>query len=123
MDRAPGSAAGGESGAGPINAGAIAASSGGLAATLSAIHAGIRVPAMLHAFALNVNYNLWFLTMFPCWFWQEFAREDSAPRLRFLLGFAFTWFLGTCVLGTIFSSGGGRASPAACCPAPIPMCR
>ena len=256
MDRAPGPAAGGESGAGPMSAGAIAASPARLPATLSAIRAGIRVHAMLYAFALfvctaavveslwlglpldlemvlifsgpvllllllmmaigltveairlarsgyggsalaalgakvrddylaprrianalhafafmslymagytfikraiplavpfawdetfmdwdkavhfgrhpyellapvlnfppltfalNVNYNLWFLVMFSCWFWQGFAREDSALRLRFLLGFTLTWFLGTGVLGTIFASVGpcfyGRLLP------------
>ena len=66
-------------------------------------------------FLLNVNYNLWFLVMFSCWFWQGFAREDSALRLRFLLGFTLTWFLGTCLLGTMFSSVGpcfyGRLLP------------
>jgi len=45
--------------------------------------------------ALDVNYNLWFLVVFSYRFWQGFAREDSALRLRFLLGFTLTWFLGT----------------------------
>ena len=69
----------------------------------------------LLTFILNVNYNSWFFVMFCCWFWQGFARQDSALRLRFLLGFTLTWFLGTCVLGTIFSSVGpafyGRLMP------------
>jgi hypothetical protein len=66
-------------------------------------------------FALNVNYNVWFAVMFCLWFWQGFSREDSKLRLQFLLGFTLTWFLGTCVLGTIFSSVGpcfyGRLYP------------
>ena len=66
-------------------------------------------------FALNVNYNLWFLVMFSCWFWQGFARADTALRQQFLLGFTLTWFLGTCVLGTLLSSVGpcfyGRLLP------------
>ena len=57
-------------------------------------------------FALNVNYNLWFFVMFTCWFWQGFAATDSALRSRFLLGFTLTWFVGTCVLGTLLSSVG-----------------
>lgn len=57
-------------------------------------------------FVLNVNYNLWFLVMFSLWFWQGFAKQDNALRQRFLLGFTLTWFLGTCVLGTVFSSVG-----------------
>jgi hypothetical protein len=44
--------------------------------------------------------------MFVCWFWQGFDKRDSELRQRFLLGFTLTWFLGTCVLGTIFSSVG-----------------
>jgi hypothetical protein len=66
-------------------------------------------------FALNVNYNGWFFVMFTCWFWQGFGKNDSELRQRFLLGFTLTWFLGTCVLGTIFSSVGpcfyGRLLP------------
>jgi hypothetical protein len=66
-------------------------------------------------FALNVNYNLWFFVMFSCWFWQGFARTDSTLRMRFLLGFTLTWFVGTCVLGTLLSSVGpcfyGRLIP------------
>jgi hypothetical protein len=55
---------------------------------------------------LNLNYSMWFFVMFALWFWQGFAREDSKLRQHFLLGFTLTWFLGTCVLGTIFSSVG-----------------
>ena len=66
-------------------------------------------PLLNHAwitFALNVNYNGWFFVMFTCWFWQGFAKTDSELRQRFLLGFTLTWFLGTCVLGTLLSSVG-----------------
>jgi hypothetical protein len=65
--------------------------------------------------ALNWNYNLWFAIMFSLWFWQGFAAKDHPLRQRFLLGFTLTWFLGTCVLGTVFSSVGpcfyGRLLP------------
>jgi hypothetical protein len=57
---------------------------------------------------LNVNYHLWFVAMFACWFWQGFARENSHLRLQFLFGYTLTWFLGTVVLGTLFSSAGPR---------------
>ena len=73
----------------------------------------LNVPPL--TFALNVNYNFWFAVMFSLWFWQGFAREDSKLRLQFLLGFTLTWFLGTCLLGTLFSSVGpcfyGRLIP------------
>jgi hypothetical protein len=65
---------------------------------------------------LNWNYNIWFFVMFTLWFWQGFARHDHRLRQHFLLGFTLTWFVGTCVLGTIFSSVGpcfyGRLLPA-----------
>lgn len=64
---------------------------------------------------LNWNYNIWFFVMFTLWFWQGFARTDQKLRQHFLLGFTLTWFLGTCVLGTVFSSVGpcfyGRLLP------------
>ncbi len=66
-------------------------------------------------FVLNVNYNIWFFVMFVLWFWQGFSGQDTRLRLHFLLGFTLTWFLGTCILGTIFSSVGpcfyGRLLP------------
>ena len=66
-------------------------------------------------FLINVNYNIWFFVMFTCWFWQGFGPRDSALRMRFLLGFTLTWFVGTSVFGTIFSSVGpglyGRLLP------------
>lgn len=79
-----------------------------------ALHFGVHpyeslAPLLNHAwitFILNVNYNGWFFVMFTCWFWQGFGKTDSELRQRFLLGFTLTWFLGTCVLGTVFSSVG-----------------
>ena len=73
----------------------------------------LNVPAI--TFLLNVNYNIWFFVMFSLWFWQGFNGRDTKLRLHFLLGFTLTWFLGTCILGTIFSSVGpcfyGRLLP------------
>jgi hypothetical protein len=66
-------------------------------------------------YALNWNYNIWFAVMFSLWFWQGFAAKDHPLRQQFLLGFTLTWFLGTCFLGTVFSSVGpcfyGRLLP------------
>lgn len=88
-----------------------------------AVHFGyhpyeLLAPVLNHpslTFALNVNYNAWFFVMFCCWFWQGFAHHDTALRSRFLLGFTLTWFIGSCLLGTIFSSAGpcfyGRLLP------------
>ena len=73
----------------------------------------LNVPVI--TFVLNLNYNIWFFVMFALWFWQGFSDRDSRLRLHFLLGFTLTWFLGTCVLGTVFSSVGpcfyGRLLP------------
>jgi len=73
----------------------------------------LNVPAI--TFLLNLNYNIWFFVMFSLWFWQGFNGRDTKLRLHFLLGFTLTWFLGTCILGTIFSSVGpcfyGRLLP------------
>jgi PAP2 superfamily len=75
----------------------------------------LNVPAI--TFLLNVNYNMWFFVMFSLWFWQGFNGRDTRLRLHFLLGFTLTWFLGTCILGTVFSSVGpcfyGRLIPGA----------
>jgi hypothetical protein len=57
-------------------------------------------------FGINIVYNSWYFVMLSVWMWQCFAREDSALRQRFLIAFIITWFLGTNVLGTIFSSVG-----------------
>ncbi|MFZ5674096.1 MAG: phosphatase PAP2 family protein [Pseudomonadota bacterium] len=60
----------------------------------------------LISFGLNLFYNLWYFVMFSIWIWQATAKEDSEVRQRFLVAFMITWFLGTNVLGTIFSSVG-----------------
>ncbi len=57
-------------------------------------------------FVLNLNYNIWFVAMFGCWFWQGFSKRDSNLRLQFLLAFAITWSVGCNFFGTIFASGG-----------------
>ena len=68
-------------------------------------------------FAIAVLYNLWFLVLMGFWFWQIFRRDDDQQRLRCLLALGLTWFIGTDVLGTVFSSAGpcfyGRLLPGA----------
>lgn len=65
--------------------------------------------------ALNINYNLWFFVMFGFCFWHCFARLDNRLRQHYLLAFMMTWFVGTPLLGTVFSSVGpglfGRLYP------------
>jgi hypothetical protein len=55
---------------------------------------------------LNFNYDLWFVVMFGCLFWQAFAARGGLLRMQFLLAFAFAWFIGGNVLAVIFSSAG-----------------
>lgn len=55
---------------------------------------------------LSLGYHLWFFVLFAAWAWLGSAKLDSALRQRFLVAFMVTWFLGTNVLGTLFSSVG-----------------
>jgi membrane-associated phospholipid phosphatase len=60
----------------------------------------------LVTFLVNVNYNLWFLVITAFFFWQGFRKNDTALRQKYLLSYLLTWLVGTCLLGTIFSSAG-----------------
>ncbi len=64
------------------------------------------IDSPLMIFLVNVNYNLWFVVLLACFFWQGFAARDNPLRQKFLLAYLLSWFIGTCVLGTIFSSAG-----------------
>ncbi len=57
-------------------------------------------------FLVNVVYNLWFVVLTAFFFWQGFRKQDTGLRQRYLIAYLSTWFLGTCVLGTILSSAG-----------------
>ncbi len=57
-------------------------------------------------FVTNLIYNSWFLVLMACFFWQGFARADSALRQQYLLSHLLTWFFGTSILGTLLSSAG-----------------
>ena len=54
----------------------------------------------------NVAYNIWFLVILFCFFWFCYAKADTHLRQRYLIAYFSLWFLGTCVLGTFFSSAG-----------------
>jgi PAP2 superfamily len=58
----------------------------------------------LITYIINFNYNIWFFVMFGFVFWHSFAFQENRLRQHFLVAFMITWFLGTCVFGTIFSS-------------------
>lgn len=57
-------------------------------------------------FLINVNYNLWFFVMLGFCFWHGFAHRENRLRQHYFLAFMLTWFLGTGVCGTVFSSVG-----------------
>jgi hypothetical protein len=57
-------------------------------------------------FAVNVTYNLWFLVLTAFFFWQGFRKDDTPLRQQYLIAYLTTWAVGTCILGTIFSSAG-----------------
>ncbi len=60
----------------------------------------------LVTFIVNVIYNLWFLVLTAFFFWQGFRKDDTPLRQRYLLSYLLTWAIGTCILGTVFSSAG-----------------
>lgn len=78
------------------------------------VHFGAHPYQILHpllgypnvTWAVNLIYNCWFYFMFSAWVWQGAAKADNLLRQRFLVAFVITWFIGTNVLGTIFSSAG-----------------
>ncbi|HEX3809038.1 MAG TPA: phosphatase PAP2 family protein [Rhizomicrobium sp.] len=55
---------------------------------------------------LNFIYDLWFVLMFGCLFWQAFSAHASRLRMQFLVAFALAWFVGGDLLATVFSSAG-----------------
>lgn len=55
---------------------------------------------------INVAYNLWFIVLLFCFFWFGYAKQDSRLRQRYLIAYLSLWLIGTCVLGTVFSSAG-----------------
>jgi membrane-associated phospholipid phosphatase len=57
-------------------------------------------------FIINLAYNFWFVVMSFCFFWFGYARQDSFLRQRYLIAYLSLWFVGTSVLGTVFSSAG-----------------
>src|SRR5262249_42864633 len=56
--------------------------------------------------SLNIAYNSWFFLMLMAGVVTAYSRHDTSLRRRFLLAFTLCWFIGTNVLGTIFSSVG-----------------
>ena len=56
--------------------------------------------------ALNFSYHSWYFIMFAAWIWQGFSKEQNNVRLKFLFSFMLTWFVGTCIIGVLFSSVG-----------------
>jgi PAP2 superfamily len=87
---------------------------GKLAALDAAIHGGypphswllpvFSAPIML--MAINVLYNLWFGVLLFCFFWFGYAKQDSYLRQRYFIAYLLLWLVGTCMIGTIFSSAG-----------------
>jgi PAP2 superfamily len=58
------------------------------------------------SFALNFNYNMWFLVMNLFWVHYAFYAKPSVARTQFFLCFMLCWMLGGSVVAIIFSSAG-----------------
>jgi hypothetical protein len=57
-------------------------------------------------FAININYNCWFLVMWMTWVYFAFADRPSVLRTRFFLSFFLMWILIGGILAIVFSSAG-----------------
>jgi hypothetical protein len=57
-------------------------------------------------YLININYNIWFFVMIGFCFWHGFAHKENRLRQHYFVAFMLTWFLGTGVFGTLFSSVG-----------------
>ena len=57
-------------------------------------------------FAININYNAWFLVMWTVWVYFAFADRPSVLRTRFFLSFFAMWILAGGLLAIAFSSVG-----------------
>jgi membrane-associated phospholipid phosphatase len=55
---------------------------------------------------ISLIYNLWLIALLVFLFCQVLQWRDDALRLQCLLAFGLTWFIGTNLLGTAFSSAG-----------------
>lgn len=64
---------------------------------------------------MNFVYNAWFLMLTGFYLWQGFRDRDTPLRQQFFISYFLCWAIGTCLLGTIFASGGpcfyGRLVP------------
>jgi len=57
-------------------------------------------------FVLNLNYNLWYITMMTLLIYFGFARVSSLARTRFLLAFIGIWTVTGSILSIVFASAG-----------------
>ena len=57
-------------------------------------------------FAVNMIYNLWFLTLFGSFLWFGFARAANALRTQFFLAYMLCWWIGGGLMAVQFSSAG-----------------
>jgi hypothetical protein len=78
------------------------------------LHFGYRpwellAPLLNHApvsFALNFNYNMWFLVMNLFWVHFAFYSKPGVARTQFFLCFMLCWMIGGSILAMVFSSAG-----------------
>ena len=57
-------------------------------------------------FAININYNGWFMVMWMTWVYFAFVERPSVLRTRFFLSFFLMWILIGGILAIVFASAG-----------------
>lgn len=75
------------------------------------LYAPFSLPGMdpaysLITYAINMNYNLWLVSVFAVLYWQLFSKSDPVVRFQFFIAFVLTWAINGTLLATIFSSAG-----------------
>jgi len=55
---------------------------------------------------INVFYNLWFIVLAGCWFWQAFTERDPRLRMQFFVTFVLCFALLGNFAATVLASGG-----------------
>lgn len=78
------------------------------------LHFGIDPWRILHpvfspppmTYLLNLNYNIWLVTVFAALYWQLFSLANPRVRMQFFYAFFLCWIINGTLLAIIFSSAG-----------------
>ncbi|HEY0901640.1 MAG TPA: phosphatase PAP2 family protein [Micavibrio sp.] len=60
----------------------------------------------LITYAINMNYNLWLVSVFAILYWQLFSKSQPRIRFQFFIAFILAWAVNGTLLATLLSSAG-----------------